>query len=184
MKFFHSTPQRWQRGFSLVELICVIVIIASLTSLAMPTIQDAFAKADRVACVSNLRQLSALALLAAQDNDGQFPYIEPDPTSPIYDKYPELHAKDLYDTLQPYGATPELMRCRADVRGPNYFASRRTSYEWRPLIDGEPTLTPKVYGHHGEFLVNPSRYRLMFDYESVHGGRRNVVFMDGSVRSP
>lgn len=170
-----------RRAFTIIELVCVIAIIASLATFAIPAFQAMTAKADSVACMSNLRQLASLALLAAQDNNGDFPYIEPDITSPIYDEYPEAEAKGLYETLQPYGATPALMRCRADVRGPNFFATRHTSYEWRPLLDGEPVASPKVYGRRGEFLVNPARYRLMFDYEAVHGGRRNLVFMNGTV---
>ncbi|MFQ3578494.1 MAG: type II secretion system protein [Verrucomicrobiia bacterium] len=166
-------------AFTLIELISAVAIVAMLVGLVTPAITGALDKAHQMACASNLRQLTTMAL-AAQDNDGKIPYIEPDPTSPIYE--PEVGAKGLFETLQPYGATPKLMQCRADVKGPNFFASKGSSYEWRPLIDGENVNAPVIYSRRGEFVIAPDRYRLMFDFDPVHNGRRNTVFANGIVK--
>ncbi len=174
------TFRKPHKGFTLIELISAVAIMAMLIGLITPAITGALDKAHQVACASNLRQLTTMILTAAQENDGKIPYIEPDPTAPIYD--PEVGAKGLFESLQPYGAIPKLMQCRADLKGPNHFARTGSSYEWRPLIDGENANAPVIFTRRGEFVISPNRYRLMFDFDPVHNGQRNTVFANGVVK--
>lgn len=57
-------------GFSLVELLMVIGIIALLVSIIIPTINKARESAIRVQCASNLRQVGLAERLYAHDNHG------------------------------------------------------------------------------------------------------------------
>ena len=57
-------------GFSLVELLIVIGIIASLVGIFVPTIAKARESAIRVQCASNLRQCGLAERLYAQENGG------------------------------------------------------------------------------------------------------------------
>jgi prepilin-type N-terminal cleavage/methylation domain-containing protein len=59
-----------RRGFSLVELLMVIGIIALLVSIIIPSINKARESAIRVQCASNLRQVGLAERLYAHDNQG------------------------------------------------------------------------------------------------------------------
>ncbi|MGA0368041.1 MAG: prepilin-type N-terminal cleavage/methylation domain-containing protein [Kiritimatiellia bacterium] len=64
-----ETPDA-SRGFTLVELLVVIVIIALLAALLVPATGAALERARRISCKSNLRQVVASTLSYAAANEG------------------------------------------------------------------------------------------------------------------
>ena len=61
-------------GFTLVELLVVIGIIALLIAILLPTLNKAHEQANELRCQSNLRQLGNGFLLYAQDNRNYLPW--------------------------------------------------------------------------------------------------------------
>jgi prepilin-type N-terminal cleavage/methylation domain-containing protein/prepilin-type processing-associated H-X9-DG protein len=61
-----------RRGFTLVELLTVIAIVAILSGMLLGSVSHAMHRGKRVRCASNLKQLITAAHLYAADNHGRY----------------------------------------------------------------------------------------------------------------
>jgi len=60
-----------RKAFTLIELLVVIAVIAVLMSILMPALHRAREQGKRIACQSNLKQMSLAWIMYAQENDGK-----------------------------------------------------------------------------------------------------------------
>src|SRR5436190_8001064 len=118
------------QGFTLVELLVVIGIIAILLALLMPSLQRAKMQAVSIKCQSNMRQISVAMIIYANANKGQlFPIDAGGPFGlpPIDQQWfvwvlqpkPPVNLS----STDPKDWTPAVLLCPADDTDPAMYHS-------------------------------------------------------------
>ena len=68
---------RRQKGFTLIELLVVIAIIGVIAALLLPALSEGQARARRVECIGNLKELGVAFHLFAHEHNSKFPMNVP-----------------------------------------------------------------------------------------------------------
>jgi prepilin-type N-terminal cleavage/methylation domain-containing protein/prepilin-type processing-associated H-X9-DG protein len=141
-------------GFTLVELMVVIAIIAILMALLMPAISRAKAKANQISCLNNMRQLTLAATMYANDHDEEFP-ARRIPTNAWPHK------------LKPYYVNWQIIACPSDHFGiVGLFAN-----------DVNPKRSYLINGFNDYFKVNlsPGDYKAFQQWRYAHGMKVTAI---------
>ena len=178
-------PIHYQSGFTLVELLTVITIIAMLAGMISPSLQKVRAKAETTACQSNLRQIGIAVWLYVPDNGNKFPSINNPWGAQVFTNE---GATNLLGALGPYGLTAKALACPADLRSKDsYYRKYTNSYEYLPFSSDEEAApgTATIYTGNSTFEIPFRRITLAWDASDVHsdGYGFNGLRADSTVYS-
>lgn len=109
-------------GFTLVELLVVVAIIAVLIGLLLPAVQSARAAARTTKCASNMRQVGLGIVLYAEAHRGAMPLSTHDLT------HEEEEESWIYTVAPFVEAVNEIRICPSDPNGAGRLQENLTSY--------------------------------------------------------
>lgn len=166
MKTFRN--QR-QTGFTVVELMIVIVIVAILVAIAYPMITSGIRSAKKAACITNLKQIGVGLEAYLNDNNQIMPDLEVGRTSKSDDV-------DVIETvLLEYLESEECLHCPADKK---HYERSGSSYFWNVTQNGLHSTKLSFFD-----TSSNTRIPLVFDKEAFHDddgkeGSVNFLYAD------
>jgi prepilin-type N-terminal cleavage/methylation domain-containing protein len=179
-----KTNNRTRRGFTLVELLVVIVIIAALAGLTAPMVIRQRKKADQTEAVNNARQIG-LALFEFETEYGTFP-----------DDATAVAVKDATDTTQVAGVSANdrfRQLIRAGIAQSEAMFYAKTGFTKKPdgILDTDQNALAK--GEVGFGIImdggtkglsaagNPSRPIIAAPFKVAMDGTFDSDFYDGKA---
>lgn len=185
-------------GFTLVELLVVLAVIAVLAALLLPALARAKSKAHNITCLSQLKQLGIATRLYAEDNNARLPAAELLPSNPSNPTQPLPRICDLLAAYAGKAGTnggPTVFKCPEDKDW--FFEVEGSSYQWNAALNGQRidfgennhfqgiivSNGSVVWQTNGIITHDPVSTPLLLDYDEFHPrppkSGKNVVYMDG-----
>lgn len=163
-------------GFTLMELLVVIALIATLVAILLPAVNRTHEAGRSAACLSNLRQAGIALQLYTQDYNQRLPFMRDQSLTTTN----ELPGPDL--VLSNYLGNVRVLRCPSDRV--LVFEKTGSSYSWNSLLNGQPADRLNVLG----LEVEPHQIPLLFDKEKFHAARgeakgQNFLYADGHIKN-
>lgn len=173
-------PRRKTAGFTLLEVLTVVLIIAVLAVLGIGAWDQMRSRAERVNCTSNLRQLHA-GLAAYLNNNGRWPQCPHKLQDKQFDQW-------WIDEMLKLGIAEKQWKCPTLVRASGDFdgglgernpdaaktgAPRRKQIHYMPTPFDDQPQTPRRW---------PTQPWLI-EIGNMHGEGPLLVFPDGTVQS-
>jgi len=164
--------KRRKHGFTLMELLVVITLIAALAAITYPVMRNHIAKSKQVACLTKMRSLGVAVESYLQDNNRRMPDIAAARPSK------EADVEVLETVLKPYLQDAEAFHCPADTV---QFEKTGSSYLWNSSLSGQMASNLSFLNIDGR----PQAIPLIADKEGWHPGPKNtnILYADLTASS-
>ena len=189
-------------AFTIIELLCVIAIIAILAALLFPAVRNARIKSRQIGCVNNLHEAGIAFQSFAHDHNGQFPMAVAIGSggSLEFVRGAQHLQGDFYfsfrhfQTLSNELATPKVLVCPADLRLPaaSFAALSNLNISYFIGVTAEPSQPDSILAGDrnvtNDFVRSGTVQRLNQNASlrwtaELHGFKGNLLFSDGRVES-
>jgi prepilin-type N-terminal cleavage/methylation domain-containing protein/prepilin-type processing-associated H-X9-DG protein len=190
------------RGFTLVELLVVIAVIAIIAAMLFPVLARIREEGRRTVCLSNLAQIGKAHLMYLQDYDETFPdWRVEDASVSVAGPRGKTRPGHRYwtATLQPYLRCTSVFRDTSSTGlpplgdgekiadyalmtwGPSGFGDRYSPYFRWP---GPPLSLHQVDrpSETGQFMDGFTSTEIARGFEARHSGGLTLAFLDGHAR--
>lgn len=194
-------------GFTLVELLCTIALVAILVAILFPASSSILARTKQTRCAAQLRQVHQVIALYANDHDQYFPptygsLVDPSATWWWYQETSPLAAYiDAASwatiTICPLNRTKEVVPSKSHVKGYPYvvnynvMATTGKSYKLRkgaslPALSTIVLMADSVpgsswgWGFDNTDPANPT-FGGFPRLSNAHQGKANILWCDGHV---
>jgi prepilin-type N-terminal cleavage/methylation domain-containing protein/prepilin-type processing-associated H-X9-DG protein len=198
----NSVQHRRAAGaFTLIEMLCVIGVIAILAALLLPALTQAKARAHRIQCVSDLKQTGFAFQIFAHDHRDRFPMEVPMHEGGSLEFVQNGYAAqgEFYFSFQHFVplsntlSTPKALRCPADtdrVSGTDfgsfkndnlsYFVGVSSRYDRaNSILSGDRNITNDASSS-ASIAHGSSGHPFKWTAE-LHRFKGNILFADGRV---
>ena len=171
-----TLPYGLPAGFTLMELLVVIALIATLAGLLLPVLGRAKESGRATVCLSNLHQIGVALQLYVQDNGNHLPIMRDKSLTTTN----ELPSPDV--VLTNYLGNIHVLLCPSDRQ--NLFQTTGSSYSWNSLLNGQDAEHLVALG----IQFDPHQIPLFFDKDRFHKARGakkevNYLYADGHIKN-
>lgn len=181
-----ASPRRLGTAFTLIELLVVCAIISILASLLLPTLSRAKMKAQRVACISNLRQIGTGFVIFAHDleHHNEFPArVSTNFGGALEFVPPDVAIAEVVQVFSCVGSelsTPKILRCPTDTRrtAQNFSDLQQTNVSYFVGVQASPNSPSMVLAGDRNVTYDLGNYAWNSE---LHRFKGNLLFADTHV---